>query len=87
MARELLVETRILGKATPADAYGSAANVALGYITQRWNDGHGAPGEDTHVRNVHLQDADKNHVGFRLYLVWNEPIAYGDAEIEVVDDA
>jgi len=86
MARELLSESRILEGATPDAAYGAVANEAIGHITERWNKGHGAPGEETHVRNVHLNDGEGNLVGFRLYLVWNEPTRYGKPEVEVLED-
>jgi hypothetical protein len=86
MARELLAEARIKDGATPNDAYAAAANVALGEITAKWNKGHGPPGEDTHVRNVHLKDDEGKLLGFRLYLVWNEPLLYGKPEVEVTEE-
>lgn len=84
MARELLSESRFGGTSTPADAYGAVANEAIGHIIERWNKGHGAPGDNTHIRNVHVHDEGGEHIGFRLYLVWNEPPRYGRPEIEVV---
>ena len=83
MARELLVETRIKQGTTASDAYGAAANMALGEITSRWSK-YGPPGPDVHVRNVHLQDLEGNLVGFRLYLVWAEPFHFGPPEVEVL---
>lgn len=85
MARELIAESRITKN--PNDAYAAAANVALGEIMTRWTSGLGPPSLDARVENIHVHNPKGKLIGFRLYLVGNEPMVFGKTPVEVVDDA
>ena len=87
MPRELIVETRKKKEGdTLPNVYGAACNVVIGELTERWKQGLGAPGLDLRVQNVHLHNQEGEHVGFRMYLVWNEPITMGPTKVEVLDE-
>lgn len=86
MPRELIIETRKKQESdTLPNVYGAACNVVIGELTERWKAGVAAPGLDMRVQNVHLHDKDGNHIGFRMYLVWSEPIVMGPTTVEVVE--
>lgn len=85
MARELLCEERIRPTdTTPNDAYARAQNSAIHDIVQRWAGGISC-GIEPRVENVHLKTADGDLVGFRLYLVVDEPLVLGPNKVEVVE--
>ena len=85
MARDLLSESRKQDPDHDSSAvYAVAANVALGEIMERWSAGL-TVSKDARVENVHVHDGEGNLIGFRLYLVSNEPMVFGTARIEVLD--
>ena len=86
MTRELLAEARMDDGDTPQDAHGAAANVVIGELVERWKNGVQPPGMDAHVENVHLKDKDGNLLGFRFYLVADEPVILGRQPTEILEE-
>jgi hypothetical protein len=85
MARELLIESRRTNEKEPLETvYATGLNVAAGEVVERWAKGVPAPGDDAHILNVHLHTKDGKHIGFRFYLVTEEPAVHlGPAPVEV----
>jgi len=87
MPKELIAESRLRTEQdTLANAYGAGANVVIGELTGRWSKGFGPPHDDVRIQNVHVHDKDGNHIGFRFYLVWNEPLVMGPTKVEVAEE-
>ena len=86
MARELLLESR---RQSPSQdlslVYAEAMNLVVGEIMARWSGGLSASA-GSFVENVHLHDRQGNIVGFRFYLVVNEPRPLGKPRVEILDD-
>jgi len=85
MPRELIVECRRERDESLDSVYMAGGNVVIGELVERWAKGAPAPDPNARVVNVHLHDSEGNHVGFRFYLSWLEPVPLGRAPVEIID--
>jgi len=85
MPRELIIESRQrLGESLDS-VYMAGGNIVIGELMERWSKGAPCPHPEARILNVHLHDAEGNHVGFRFYLSWGEAIPMGNAPVEVIE--
>lgn len=85
MPRELIVESRRERDEGLDSVYMAGGNIVIGELMERWSKGAPCPHPEARIVNVHLHDQAGEHVGFRFYLSWGEPVPMGKAPVEVID--